>query len=302
MKKFKIIKNSYPLIIGLIIGGILAGIGVYAAILVQGSNVSYSNSATKLEGTTAQSAINEINDMVNGRFVSAYTYKSSCVTGEESACVKNTCYRTKTANSCKAGDIIKYRVNDSTIVTFHVMYDNGSTILMQSQKNIIYNTKWNTSSKNQDGPLEILAALEAATAGWNNVTNTTYAAGETDSITGCSAYNSCTTNTYTLASRTVKARLISLQEASQFGCTESDKSCPKWMNNYLDSSTSYGGTKNDALVGPNGSTNAGYWTMNAYSSRSQHAWLVTNSGKMNINNVSTTFYGARAVVQVSKYS
>ena len=198
---YRYIKNNSKLILGLIIGEILAGGGAFAAILIQGKNVTYSNTSTELVSTNAQGALEEVKDMVNGNFLSAYTYSDNCITGDESRCFKNLCYRTKTANSCKTGDIITYRVNDSTILRFHVMYDSGSTITMQTQKTIIYNTPWISGEEysagpeygNDKGPLTLLSALESVTAGWSNVENQTYQMGITsfvsdsniDAYTGC---------------------------------------------------------------------------------------------------------------------
>ena len=55
----------------------------------------------------------------------------------------------------------------------------------------------------------------------------------------------CSSNTYTMSSRTAKARMITMQEARNAGCSSDSMSCPKWMYNYLYNSTSYNGTKND---------------------------------------------------------
>ena len=242
-----------------------------------------------------------------GNFIGVYKYSTAtstkCITGNESTCVKSTCYKTKTSGSCPVGTIIKYKVNDSDIVTFHVMYDTGSTMTMQSQKNILYGTRWYQSDptngfSNTTGPIVALPALESATAGWTNVNNQTYTMGtttfKTNAYTGCSTYSSCATNTYTLASRTAKARMITIQEAKYLGCTATNKSCPIWMNNYLPQSTSYGGTINDTT-----DRNTGYWTMNAYPSNIYYAWFVSSHGSVQNYDAYAPF-GIRAVVVVSK--
>lgn len=240
------------------------------------------------------------------KFVAAYTYNAStCVTGEELTCQKTDCYKTKTSGSCPAGTIIKYKVNDTDIVNFHVMFDKGSTITMQSQRNIVYNTMW--SNNIATGPLIILPILESVTAGWSNVNNQTYTMGTTvlskgNAYTGCSGPlpSQCTTNVYTLGSRTSRARMLSVQEASAMGCTTTAKSCPNWMNNYLSNSTSYGGTVNDTGKANYGSSNSGYWTMSAHSTSSNYAWYINGTGRADAGNPTYTYYGARAVVVVSK--
>ena len=324
MNKIKgFVKKNYKVVIGIIIGiTISIGIGVSA---VATKDITYDNSKSGLTSTNLQGAIDEVYKKTDIRnydnIVSAYTYNSStCVTGEEETCVKTTCYKSTTAGSCPAGTIIKYKVNDTDIVTFHVMYDNGTTMTMQSQKNTVNNTMWisaadyateNTDSTscsntscNDEGPMTVLVALERATRGWTNVNDQTYTMGTTvfkdNAFTGC-YYNSCTTNTYTLDARTAKARMITTQEITNLGCTDAAKSCPNWMNNYLYNSTSYGGTVSDSSTDPTtGSPNYGYWTMSAYSSSKNHAWYVYYNGNVRSNGTYRTYYGARAVVVVSK--
>lgn len=322
MKHF--IKKNIKIMVGIIIGIILTGISAYAATIIDSKNVLYDNTTSGLDSTNVQEAINEVYKKADIRnyenIVSAYTYNSTtCVTGEENTCVKTDCYKSTTAGSCKAGDIIKYKVNDTDIVTFHVMYDNGTTLTMQSQKNIVYSTPWiskleyaaentdgtscNYSSCADEGPLTILTTLEAATAGWTNVNDQTYTLGtttfKTNAFTGCDAI-SCTSNFYTLPSRTAKARLISLQEAVDFGCVGSEKSCPIWMYNFLAKSTDYGGTVNDTSTSVSGSDNYGYWTSSVYSSATHYSWYIYYGGRQALGNTYGSIIGARAVVVVSK--
>ncbi|MBO5414852.1 MAG: hypothetical protein J6A17_04410 [Bacilli bacterium] len=323
----KILKKNYKFILGIIVGLIIAGTSVYAATVIASSSISYDNTSSKLSSTNVKDALDELakNTELKNRnnIIEGYTYNAStCVTGNESTCVKTTCYKTKTAGSCPAGTIIRYKVSDTDIVTFHVMYDNGTTMTMQSQKNTINNTMWisaadyateNTdgtscgySSCTDEGPMTALVALERATKSWTNVNDQTYTMGTTSlsskgEFTGCSSYSSCAANKYTLDSRTAKARMITLQEANNLGCTNSSKSCPNWMNNYLYNSTSYGGTVSDSTLDPaTGASNNGYWTMNANSSYASTAWNVTYYGYVYDNYPYYTYFGARAVVVVSK--
>lgn len=328
MRIKEFLKNNIKVLVAFVIGIILATTGVYAATVISSSFVSYSNTSSKLTSTDVQSAIDELATKVDirkrGNFISAYTYNSStCVTGEEETCVKTECYKNKTAGSCPAGTIIKYKVNDTDIVTFHVMYDEGNTMTMQSQKNTINNTMWineaDYTTENTDdtscsyyacsdeGPMTVLVALERATNSWTNVNNQTYTMGETvfktNAYTGCDDDLSCTTNFYTLPSRTAKARMITVQEAYHLGCTNTDKSCPKWMYNYLALSTSYGGTVNDSSTDPEtGSGSHAYWSMSAYTSTTDWAYLVNTSGCTGKNRAYITTVGARAVIEINKNS
>ena len=334
MKKVrKIFKNNYKILIGLILGVIISVGGVYAATTIAGSSVTYSNSSSGLSSRTVQGAIDELYTKTDirktGNFISAYNYQDAgfykCITGEEDTCQRTYCYKKNYGRTCRAGTIIKYKVNDTDIVTFHVISDNGSTLTMQSQKNIINNTAWinktdyiayNTDSTscsfdscNDEGPMTALVALERATNSWSNTNNVTYTAGttifKTNAYTGCSSYSvsSCATNTYKLASRTAKARMITFQEALELGCTNSASSCPIWMLNYLNNTTNHGGTINDNSLTDQttGQRNSGYWTMNAVSTRAGEAYFIDFNGHI-ATGIKTTgiYYGARAVVEVTK--
>ena len=304
--------------------------GVTAATIINSRDIKFDNTNSKLSSTNVQDALDELSEkskLKNRRnIVEAYTYNQTvgasnyCVTGDEDTCVETTCYHNKTSGSCPAGTIIVYKVNDNKTVRFHVMYDNGDTLTMQSQRNTIYSTPWidagdyateNTdgtacsyTSCSDEGPITILNALESATAGWDNVNTLTYTIGtttfKTNAYTGCSAYNNCDTNTYTLSERTAKSRMVTVQESADLGCTTTSKTCPIWMYNYLITSTNNGGTINDTNITNGATGNYGYWTMNPYSSHVLYAWLVDRNGTVGYDNTSEVSRGARAVVEINK--
>ena len=56
----KIIKKNYKIILGIIIGGIISGVGVYAATTISSSNISYDNSKSGLTSTNLNGAIDEL--------------------------------------------------------------------------------------------------------------------------------------------------------------------------------------------------------------------------------------------------
>jgi len=302
-------KKVYKLFFSFILGFILIS-GTYAAMVISASSVTYSNTSSGISSANVQGAIDELYSKTDvrksGNFVAAYTYSTStsnkCITGQENTCKTTTCYQQKTSGSCPAGTIIKYKVNDTTIVNFHVMFDNGSTMTMQSQRTIIYNVKWyEEGGNNTSGPINVLSALEDVTDGWSNVNNQTYTLGttsfKTNAYTGCSTYNSCASNIYTLSARTGRARIISLQEAVALGCTSTSSSCPIWMYNYMSSSTSYSGTENDT---GNGTNNKAYWTLQARDGGNLSAiWNIGTSGSVGSLSYANAV-GARAVVVVSK--
>ena len=60
MKKIsKFIKNNYKFLIGVIVGLLLSGTGVYAANTIYSSNVTYDNSNSGLDATNVQDALDE---------------------------------------------------------------------------------------------------------------------------------------------------------------------------------------------------------------------------------------------------
>ncbi len=322
MKKFK--QNS-KIMIFFILGLVLAGSGVYAATTIAGSNITYSNSKSGLSSTNVQNAIDELYEKSDirkvGRFVNSYTYNQTsgasnyCVTGEESTCKRTTCYKNKIENSCPSGTIIKYKVNDTDIINFHVMFDEKNTITMLSQKNIVYNVDWsnkidyngvggecyigaNNYPCNDKGPISILPILENVTRGWSNVNDQTYTLGTTSlsgkgASTGCNIDNyECTSNTYTLPERTAKARMLTAQEAKALGCTNQSKSCPIWVYNYLKLSTNYGGANDDIAA------NDSYWLINGNSSGKYGGITINEHG--NFSATANHLHGTRAVVVIAK--
>ena len=297
----KVIKNN---IFGFVFGVIITLIiSVYAASTLSSSSVYYDNSKSGGSSTTVSGALDELYNLSGKRknIITAYTYNQTagasnyCIRGDESTCVETTCYENATAGSCAAGTIIDYMVNDNKVVRFHVMYDNGSTMTMQSQKNTVYSIAWYQDNTNTMGPMTVLPVLESKTSNWTNVNKQTYTMGttvfKTNAYTGCSAYNSCTTNIYTLPERSANARMITLQEAADLGCTRETTKCPIWMYNYMYYSTDNGGTIND-IYATNGGANFGYWTMNP--------WVIHTSGVVSETSLSTNYSGARAVVEINK--
>ena len=245
--------------------------------------------------------------------VKAYTYNQTsgaenyCVTGNEATCLETKCYESNDANSCASGTIIDYKVNDTETVRFHVMYDNGATLTMQSQRNTVYNVAWygiEQDYTNINGPMTILPKLEEETSDWKNVNEQTYTMGstvfKTNGYTGCSADNLCNTNSYILTERNSNARMITLQEAKDLGCSANNQTCPIWMYNYLSKSTEFGGTQNDNTIENNAIGNYAYWTMSANPSGNNIAWFIYEDCHLGYYYTYVNYVGARAVVEINK--
>lgn len=245
----------------------------------------------------------------NDNILTAYTYNQNvadsnyCVTGEEATCQINKCYLDKNISACPIGTIFRYRVNETEVKYFHVVSDDGDKLTLQQRENTVVGHPWYEEysgttplgvNNNSHGPTTVLTPLEEATVGWTYVNDMTYTMGTTQfkgvSNTGCLDVNGCPLNSYTLEPKTVKARMITLQEAVAAGCNK--ESCPIWMYNYLNGSKTYGGTVNG--IGN------GYWTMSGVSDYVSSAWLVYFYGSVDYDATSSDNYGGRAVVEINK--
>ena len=323
-KLLRIIQNHYKIISAFVLGILVSGIVVYAETILAGKDVSYDNSQSHSSYNNVQGAIEDLyqrSDLSSGsctegqsNFIVAYIYDpSTCLTGAESTCKVTTCYKNKNVGSCEAGTIIEYRVNDSTIKTFHVLHDDGIEITMQQRESTIYNVVWNDYDDKTKGPVTVLSKLEEATKDWKNVKTQTYTMGTTDfngtnSYTGCSYIKgssdvaTCTMNVYTLEKRSGKSRLITVQEALKLGCQYiAPHTCPNFMNNYLYNSINNGGTMDDKHLENGASNNSGYWTMNTISSSYNHVFAIVNDSSISRSFTTKDLNrSVRAVVVVSK--
>ena len=263
--------------------------------------------------------------------------------GTDTNCQETLCFLDGTAGSCPKGTIIDYQVDATTtdntlnmagasgILRFHVLYDNGSTMVLQMNKNLasLNGTKWYSGGDDATkGPATILPALESATSGWTNVNNQTYTLG-TDVFgtgeyatakVGCIGQNGpvtatkCNYDTYTsetidanlggLARTAKKARLITANEAGEMGCQIwVDASCPKWMFNYLNYHANGNATfypVNESGSATDLAGNYAYWTSSARSDNTTDALLVHRIGQVDIDDTTSTGYGARPVIVINK--
>ena len=235
----EIIKNNYKFIFMFILGIIVAGGGVYAATVVSGSMITYDNSSSGLSSTNVQDAVDELSGKADTNsiktlpnIIAAYKYSTAttatrCTTGDESTCVVTYCYTSSASGSCEPGTIIKYKVNDSEIKTFNVISDKGDTIDMQSLDAIVDDVYW-TYSTNANGPVHSMGLLKGRTKTWTNVNDQNYIMGSSGTKSECYSWHECHTNSYSLTV-TGKARMITVQEAADLGCTSENYSCPEWL-------------------------------------------------------------------------
>ena len=184
--------------------------------------------------------------------VAAYEYNdASCITGDETTCVKTDCYKNLEENSCKAGTIIKYKVNDTDTKTFYALYDDSTTMTLFEAITTISGS-WSKDTNGPfsavltDGPTQAIELLENYTKSWKNVNDITYQMGVTEffgnAYTGeCDDNKGCTKNTYSWSSPvTAKSRMITIQEAMHLGCELfPTNSCPKFLTNGINNTGIY---------------------------------------------------------------
>ena len=230
--------------------------------------------------------IESVNSQIkeNANILVAYEYDevnedTKCIIGNESTCVETKCYGNGVTDSCKAGTIIKYKINNTQEEYFYVINDNGSTLTVQQAQNTVTNLAWDSeNADNKKGPLVLLQQVENMISTWTNVENTSYTMGISNfidnSYTGCLS-TGCTVNTYTTNEIKSKARLITVQEYLSL-CANS--TCPLWLNNSIGS----------------------YWTMSANSDVDTQAWYINSSRELVSDNINNNLIGARAVITISK--
>jgi hypothetical protein len=295
MNKFK---NKWIFIIAILV--IILGIFIF----------NNKDNISKLIGVNARSVTEENNSnkifvcnkapAINPYILAAYEYNDTvksgkagyCIAGTEDTCVETKCYKDNNyANSCEAGTIIKYQVNNDEIYYFNVLHDDGGAMTLQSV-DAITQSAWNSAQTNKQGPISALTAITEATKDWTNVNDLTYTLGETvflkypnnsdnaNPYTDCNySYGTCTINSYNLSSNltsNVKARMLSVQEALDVGCKFNIKSCPNWLNN------------NDY---------ENYWTLNSYGDAGGYTIYnkcIYDAGYVTINK------SLKAVVEINK--
>ena len=99
----KHLKNNYKIIIGIIIGAVISGGGVYAATVIAASSVTYSDN-TSLGATNVQDAIDKLYAKADNQYFDLATAKAN-TTGKVFASKKGVCIsRSKTVYCFKTNN------------------------------------------------------------------------------------------------------------------------------------------------------------------------------------------------------
>ena len=119
----KHLKNSYKIIIGIIIGVVISGCGVYAATVIAASNVGYSDNAS-LGATNVQDAIDKLNTKATTKIKEA---EAKCPEGK--VCKDAVCKRATTLHTekCTQTDSSHYCRGDGYALNDTITYGNLGT-------------------------------------------------------------------------------------------------------------------------------------------------------------------------------
>ena len=131
-KKTSIIKKITGFIarntIGFIIGAIVFGtIGVYAAIIIAGSQVSYSNASTGLSSTNVQGAIDELYKMAENHCPKGYVCEKIPLCKRAETLHTETCSQTSTSAFCSGDGYTASGTKGTTTITYGNLGTSGLT-------------------------------------------------------------------------------------------------------------------------------------------------------------------------------
>ena len=220
--------------------------------------------------------------------------------------------------TCSIGSNIEVRVNDSTTYNFYILGDDGKKLTLILDRNLGEPIAWKSFVQESDqkqafnkGPIDVLTELNVRTNNWNNINNiedynyiNSDHTNRPDTYQGIGIENGKTTvvgkdgSIITIEGNT-KARLLTLEEAKEFGCNKS-------TNNSCSQSFIYGNLK--AEYGTN--TPYGYWllTTNSTNANNYNVYSIHYTGKLNsttafdANNNSRGGRGIRPIITIDKYN
>ena len=121
----KIIKNNVKVFVGIIIGTMVTGTGVYAATVINASDVSYKNASSEMTSTNVQGAIEELNTKATTKIKEA---EAKCPKGYD--CTKSklckrattlhteTCSKTSTSSYCSGDGYTASGSMGTTTITY----------------------------------------------------------------------------------------------------------------------------------------------------------------------------------------
>lgn len=128
----KIIKNNVKVFVGIIIGTMVTGTGVYAATVINASDVSFKNASSEMTSTNVQGAIEELNTKATTKIKEA---EAKCPKGYEcnkiTLCKRattlhtETCSQTSTSSYCSGDGYTASGSMKTTTITYGNLGTNG---------------------------------------------------------------------------------------------------------------------------------------------------------------------------------
>ncbi len=223
--------------------------------------------------TAINTAKNNIVNSVNGNF-------------DDLGCYTN-------GNLCSPGTIMNIKVNDNQNYDFYVVKDNCDSLILIMNSNIVtnefVNCSWHSyTGSNSLGPDVALSYLNNLTSSWTNIdviSSYTYS-NSGNGYKSLAIENGNATiiredNTSYSVESSFRARLLTYEEVSLFGCTNGNNSCPGWLYNNLSGSD-------------------GYWLFTT-SSNTTDALNINSGGNVGSTDVGDpTFNGIRPVITIKK--
>jgi len=223
------------------------------------TGVNVGTAKVTVSTTDGSNITKEINVKVNSIMTSTHT----CVTNTNTIC---------SSTDIKNGILVNVRVNDNEDYDFYVVSDTGSELTLIMDRNIgnkvawasknDYNddTNYGSSGNNNKGPITVLNYLNSQTEGWTNIpaiesykydnnlngTTNIYGYQKLEITNGKGLLTSQDGNTKTELTGISRARLLTYEEATAFGCKtyvsdgSANNSCQSWLytNLYTSANTS----------------------------------------------------------------
>ena len=298
------IRKNMKLIIGLMIGIIVSGFGVYAANSLSANSISIDKSKmSKVENNNLQSALDYLYDKSS---------KTNMITIESGVEHDYQTYLgiayldpTNLENKCTSANSVSLTGTKTGCMKWYIYKDLGDSYKMILDHNTTARQAWNT--KGEYGINVAFAPNETGDSTYDNLVynevkllNTAVADGgsgwvvepdliSAEEVAEIAGYNGfINTNTWIC--------LDSKEQGSINNCVKQQgTSNYAWLFNYVRDCTNYGCNIKD-------SSNLGYWTKTSVGEAGTgiYIFIVDRYGSLDYNHASTTGYGVRPVIQVSK--
>ena len=264
----KVIKSRIFLIIVLCI--ISCGIGVYAAVTYNATDVLYTSS----DGTSMT-----VSDALNDLY--ANSKKEYYVNGLVAY------YNPVSGEKCKVNEAVSTTGTKTGCMKWYIYKDDGKNYTMILDHNTTVKLAWNTSNKNvsyEESNIKPEVDKLVSESKWVD-TPRLISAEEIAQITGNTSFDSTNWETWFYFDSNSTTKTVTSQGASKYA----------WLFDYTKGCTSWGCNVAD-------SSNEGYWTSTTYGTAGSGSfvWRVHWDGTLGVDIASGTGGGIRPVITIPK--